>query len=567
MFRSAKWCFVYCYAASLITVLRGCETFPPDATSHAPTCRPVEPAALDFCPFQDSVWNTSYPNVFNHTSFSQAHSFLNNFADLFQAGCSEHLSYFLCYATFPLCFTGTFHKVEPCQEMCLAVRENCTPFLSSNGAEWPSELNCNQFPPYRSKMCVWTGKNCNPPHSNQAAAIDTSNQFIAKSMSSKKTLANCTGHLVRYPNSSQARFGEIDNCGERCHGVFLNEEEQNFNTVWKAIWSLLCLLISVITFITWILNYKAIKSPESPVYFIALSYFFTALSYTLSIALGEENIICNPEIKNKLNESALIVNGLHFSSCTALFSLTYISTVSSWVWWALLNIEWLICSVKSHAIGIKWRTCSQFVGWGVPIGFLLIALGTESVGGSTTLRTCWISKYKEVPYLIAPLLAVIVFSCVVITIALSRVTKLRRALKDAELDKKEMDRIATLIQVGIYCTVYLIAMGILLCCYWYEYWYRQQWERSYIECLHNSSVCASQQKPVFNIIKMKFAVSLIMGILTGAWIFRKSSTKAWYKVCCVFCDMGSRRRSEQMRQLQFTNKPYAAQFGFSETSV
>lgn len=562
---SAKWWFVYYYAASLITLLRGCDTFLPDVSPDTATCIPVEPSRR-FCPFEVSVWNTSYPNVFNHTSFSQAAFFLSTFADLFESGCSEHLSYFLCYATFPLCFAGTFHKVEPCQEMCVAVRESCTPFLNNNGREWPSELSCNKFPPDRSKMCVWSGKSCSPVQPNIAASTDPNSQFTTKSMK-QKTFANCTGHLVRYPNSSQTQYGGIDNCGERCLGVLLTEEEQNFNMVWIAIWSLLCMVTSIISFVTWILNYKAIKSPESPVYYIALSYFFTALSYTLSIALGEERIICNPEIKNKLNESALIVNGLHFSSCTALFSITYIFTVSSWVWWALLNVEWLICSVKLHAIGIKWRTCSQFVGWGVPIVFLLIALGTESVGGNSILRTCWISKDKEVPYLIGPLLTLIVFSCVVIMIALSRVTKLRRVFKDTQLAKEEMNRIAALIQVGLYCIVYLIAMGILLCCYWYEYWYRELWEHSYIDCVHNSTLCASQQKPVFNIIKMKFAVSLIMGIVTGAWIFKKSSTRAWHKVCCIFCSLGNRRRNPQLRQSQFTNGPYAAQYSFSETSV
>ena len=569
MFR--KWLLVSClHAASLFTALLGCESFPPDTPSGAPRCRLVEPSPY-LCPLRGSVWNTSYPNLFNHTSYSQAAQFLSSFADFIEVGCSEHLSHFLCYAVFPLCFAGTFHKVEPCREMCVAVRESCTPFLNNIGKKWPSELACNQFPPDRSKMCVLDRKNCPPSiHPKAAASLDPTTQFLTASVS-QRTLTNCTGHLVRYPNLSHAQYGGIDNCDERCHGVYLNEGEQNFNTVWMAIWSLLCLLVSIITFLTWILNYKAIKSPESPVYYIALSYFFMALSYTVSIALGEDDIICDSAIHNKLNESALVVNGLHFPLCIGLFSITYFFTMSSWVWWALLNVEWLICSVNARTTGIKWRICSHLVGWGVPIVFLLIALGTESVGGNSILRTCWISKYKEVPYLIGPLLTLIMFSCVVMMMAFSRANKLQRVLKDADLEQEEVDRITTLMQVGLYCTIYLLPMGILLCCYCYDYWYREQWEHSYISCLNNPTTCTSQQKPIFNIIKTKFAVSLIMGILSGAWIFRKSSTRAWKMVCCICCPIEkhstSPRELQTIRQLQFTNEPYATQFSLSDTSV
>ena len=94
---NAKWSLAYCYAASLITLLRCCKTFPPDPSSDGTTCTSVEPSQR-FCPFKDGVWNTSYPNVFNHTSYSQADQFLSNYADLFESQCSEHLSYFLCYA-------------------------------------------------------------------------------------------------------------------------------------------------------------------------------------------------------------------------------------------------------------------------------------------------------------------------------------------------------------------------------------------------------------------------------------------------------------------------------------
>ena len=569
-----RWTLAYGCLASLVTALAlGCTQRqtrfrPSSSAAGAPLCELVEPSK-DLCPSKEGVWNTSFPNVFNHTNQQLASQFLNDFTDLFQSRCSEHLSHFLCYAVFPLCFSGTFPRVEPCQEMCVAVRENCMPFLNSNGRGWPPELDCNKFPPESSRLCVWNGKNCELNHSDPASSLNPSSQPVRSSVM-RKSLANCTGHLVPYPNFSHAQYGGIDNCDEHCHGVYLTAGEQDFNTVWRAIWSLLCLLASIVTVLTWVINYKAIKSPETPVYYIALCYSFVALSYTISIAVGKESIICDSAIKNSLNESALVVNGLHFPVCIALFSVTYFFTLASWIWWGLLNVEWLICSDKSRAFGIKWRICSQLVGWGVPVLYLLIALGTESVGGNSFLRTCWIRKQREVAYLISPLLTVIVFSSVVIIIAFTRVTKLQKVFKDADLDQEEVDRITTLIQVSLYCTVYLIPMGMLVCCYWYEYWFREQWEHSYINCLHNPSTCASSEKPIFNIIKTKFAVSLIMGILSGAWTFRKSSTRAWRKVCCVCCQVRKQDldpESDTVRQIHFTDEQLTTRFSFSETSV
>lgn len=560
--------------ASLVTNLaNGCEDrktrFRPDATPS--TCELVEPDKR-LCSLQNAAsWNTSYPNIFNHSSHREASKFLTDFQSFIQSGCSDHLSRFICYAVFPLCHPASgFHRVEPCQEMCVAVRENCSKFLQSNGMTWLAELNCNKFPPHGSKLCIWDGKNCTPSSPKPASSLGSYTARVRQSVT-RKSIANCTGHLVPHPNHSNTRYGGIDNCGERCEGVYLTQEEKDFNTVWIAIWSLLCLLISIVTVLTWVINNKAIKSPESLVYYIALCYSFVAISYTISIAIGEDSIICDSTIKNFNNESALIVNGLHSPLCITLFSVTYFFTLATWVWWALLNLEWLICSVKSTAIGMKWRICSQLVGWGVPVLFLLIALGTESVSGNPILGTCWISKGKEVAFLIAPLLTIIIFSSIVILTAFTRVTKLQRAFKDVDLQKEELDRITTGIQVSLYSTVYLIPMGVLVCCYWYEYCFRQEWEESYIR-LHQIPANIDSTEPIFNVLKMKFAVSLIMGIMSGAWTFRKSSTRAWRRVCCVCCLWGRQQSLERsqlhtVRQIHYTEDQFTARLSFSETSV
>lgn len=563
--RKRRTVFICFWLASLSSSVFGCEPFQPEQTSGGVYCEVV----TDFyCYSHLGTWNTSYPNMFNHTSYGQVSRFLDRFKYLFESGCSEHLFHFICFAAFPLCFPGQFYKVEPCRELCVAVREGCSASLSSDGREWPAELDCNQFPPHGSKICVWHGSSpCDPADEDST----TSSIPIEPPISTTGVadpLANCTSHLVRYPNWSAAYYGGISNCDENCHGVYLTTKQQRFTLVWITFWSLLCLLTSVITFLTCVLNYKQIQSPETPVYYIAFCYAFVALAYTTSIAFGKEKVICDGGIKNTLNESALVADGMRVPLCWLMFSFLYYFTLCSWMWWAVLNLEWLVCSVRSQPIGTKWRICSHIVGWGVPVVFLIVTLATKVVGGDPVLRTCWIRKHNELPFIIIPLLAVVIFSCVVIMIAFSRVTSLQRTFKESHMARTDIARITGLIQVGLYCTVYLLPMGILLCCYWYEYWYREQWERSYLECINNSVTCTSQQRPLFTVLMTKFAVSLLMGIVSITWILRRSSMRAWRKVCCV-CYPAERGRADlhTIRQLAFTGERYTAQFSSSETSV
>ena len=556
MIRLAIACLYLCLAS----IAHACKPFQPDSTAGAIRCEPV---THHRCIALGT--NTTYPNAFNHSTSKEASRFLDNLDDLFEANCSAELLHFLCFATFPFCSPG-FRKVEPCRELCIAVRESCTNALNRGGREWPVELNCNHFPQHTSRLCVWHG---NTPCDSTPNALSTSSVATASPQGKPQDpLANCTGHLVRYPNWSLAQYGDINRCQENCHGVYLTTSQQNFTLVWITIWSLVCLLLSVMTFLTCVVNFKQIQSPESSVYYIALCHAFIALAYTTSIALGKENVICNAAIKNKLNESGLIVDGIRFPFCALLFSLLYYFTLCSWMWWAILNLEWLVCTIRPNSIGTKWRICSHVVGWGVPMVFLLAVLGTRMIEGDPILRTCWVRKYNEVPFLITPLVTVVVLSSTVVLIAFTRVANTQRTFKESLAQRSDVSHITGLNQVRMYCTVFLFPMGILLCCYWYEFWYRWQWEHSYLECMNNSLKCTSPLRPLFAVFMTKFTATVSMGVISVLWVLKKSSLSAWKKACCVCFSTERTVISQQsIRQLDFTGERYATQFSWSETSV
>lgn len=529
-------------ALSLILVLHfayAC-TFQPD--SNPAQCEPRISSL--FCnPLGPG--NTSFPNILNHTTGVDAALYLERLP-LRYSNCSQYLRYFLCTAVFPICVPGQFSRVEPCQELCTAVRESCVPELSQYSFSWPPELECSQFPLFGERICVWNndqsscGVSNPPPAETETTASGMTSTTLPNptvssnasgTTSSQGSNNSCSGQLVIYGNNSGAKFGGIENCGEPCSGVFLDEGEHNFALIWIATWSLVCLLVSIVTFLTYLFNFKKIPSPESTIYYVVICYIFVSLVYTVSIAVGESTLICDDEFTNDDNQTALVVDGIKFPMCGALFGILYYFTLCSWTWWAVLTIEWLLCSIKLTSIGYKLKLCFHIAAWGVPLVLLLTVLSLRLVSGNTVLRTCWISKHYELPFLIIPLLIIVVVCSVVIMLTFGRVVNLHQHYKMYNIARTDAMQVGTLVKVGLYCTVYLLPMGVLLCCYWYEFWFREQWEFWYVEC--RTTDCNSERGPLFSLFMTKVVASLIMGILSVLWAVKQSSALAWKRMLCV----------------------------------
>ena len=514
----------------------GACTFPPDSNSHQIQCETI---GFNFCVSTLGYNRTSFPNVFNHTNQAQARAFLSSpeIPILTGLNCSSYAIHFLCAATFPLCVPQQFRKVEPCRELCVSVRESCTAALIDRGLSWPRALDCNRFPLSRSKLCIWGGDcDTNSPTSRDR---DTTSTDGDTSSSTNTLLGTCTGHLTFTDNSTQTSFGGIQHCTESCQGVYF-ERSQLYNVViWIATWSLLCLLVSCTTCLTYVLDYRKVQPLEIPIGCIAFCYTCMAFIYTLSTALGRQTLICDKEFTNKFNESALIVDGLDSPLCATIFSLLYYFTLCTWTWWGVFTIEWFVCSLRFKNINNIWRLCFHIAAWGLPLVFLVIVLALGYASGDPITQTCWVSKHRELPFLIVPLLTIIVLCSVIIVFSFARVVNLQSnnfsKRNHAQSEDEREIQVCVLRRVGLYCTLYLLPMGILLCTYFYEYWYREQWEMQYLKCQSSSSsTCVRDVEPILAIFFLKIAASLVMGVLSVLWVLRKSSFLAWKRLCCIW---------------------------------
>ena len=549
----------------ILDVVYGCN-FQPDGRSFQ--CEPMDSRYSQYCPM--GYQETFLPNIFNHTSQDRAAQFFSLHNYLISLNCSVYAKHFLCFSVFPLCIPNQFRRVEPCRELCLAVRESCLPDLRFYGSHWPRELECSRFQPFGSSLCIW--KDNTPcavgtptsPSATSRATLTTDTENGSPSYD-RRDMNNCSGHLAFYPNNSRTDFSGIRHCAESCNGVYFDHEQQTFALIWITAWSLLCLLICVVTFLTYVLNFRKIPSLEAPIYYIAFCYAIMALTYTVSVAVGRTALMCHHEFTNEFNNSLLEAEGLENPLCAAIFSLLYYFSLCSWTWWGVLTCEWLLCSLKCTYINDKWKVCFHIVAWGVPVLFLLPAVVLGHLTGDPILRICWIRKHQELPFLIIPLSVIVLFCSIVVLICFGRVVGIQKDGKDQNVERTKTIKSITLIRVGVFCTVFLIPMGLLLCSYWYEFWYRNEWEEWYLRC---SGDCSEGEGPRFEVFMVKFAASLLMGILTVGWVVRRSSVLAWKKVFCLWQTkkMAKTYNTNAIR-LQFQNEQYSSQFTFTETSV
>ncbi|XP_064388786.1 frizzled-5-like [Halichondria panicea] len=468
---------------------------------------------------------TSLPNLFNHSTQQEAEAFFNKIAPIFHTSCSVYLAHFLCSATHPICFPNQFQQIHPCRELCTAVRETCIPTLRQIGLEWPDELDCTLYSSYQDSLCVWTQAN---PCSTMGRSMNEDNRVIVNRVN-----VNCSGRLVKLQNSSNYDFGSVKHCTEPCSGVYFDQEKQEILLIWITIISLITLLVCVIIFLTFIFNYRKIPNLETPIYYIAVCYGISSLTYVISITIGKESIICNTEFKNQHNESALLTNAQDHPLCLILFCVLYYSILCTWSWWVICSLQWLITSLKSTNMSTKWKICFHIIAWCIPLVFTLTALSLGHVAGDATVKTCWIEKHYELPFLVAPLSTAVVICSVVLVVCFARVVKLQKS-KKPESDIAKISAL-TLVRVGLYCTVYLIPMGLLLCAYFYEFWYREEWEIQYLKCVNSAaSNCENSGSPVYAIFMIKIASMLSMGTVSLLWILRSDLITIWRKFCC-FC--------------------------------
>ena len=111
------------------------------------SCEVLDYNIIPYCYTMDYN-TTSYPTKNGLETQAQAFQQLSDFSPLISVNCSGASLLFLCSYYAPPCFDvgQTLFQLDPCQNLCEEVYNNCFSYFQQQNLPWPEHLNCTNFP-------------------------------------------------------------------------------------------------------------------------------------------------------------------------------------------------------------------------------------------------------------------------------------------------------------------------------------------------------------------------------------------------------------------------------------
>ncbi len=518
------WCL---YIVGLILLLSSPTstacTFEPDDSA---TCEAVQHS---LCHSMDNFQShnfTSLPNIFGSATLELAEEDVRIYSQRIDTSCSQFAAHLICTAAYPICVPNVAQRVGPCRELCEEVKTSCG--LSNE------DLTCDSLPNAGSELCAWKDIDC-----RSTPQVPTEVNSISTPMSST---TDCNGHLISI-NDSRASFGGRQNCVDPCRSIYFENHQSSLLVISMTILNLLCFVTAVFAILTFALNFRALLPLESFIFYAAASYLGLSLTNVVSVAIGRTDLICDTSVANIFNETAIASDGRSGSVCQAMFSFGYYFTLCSWAWWCAATLKWFLFCIGVKSISVSATITFHVVSWCLPLLFLLSVLWKGEIAGDPITQTCWISKNQKLPFVIAPLGFAIVFCCFFILLRFSCVLSPKHKNRMREEEEKwqggkyDVDGTPSrsrLVRINVYIMISLAVMGVLFCCYFYDFWYRPAWDRIYLKCspeptLQTCQTLSSSEKPSLAVYLAQIAASISMGVLTVMWVLKRDLMQTWKK--------------------------------------
>ncbi|XP_018644984.1 frizzled, putative [Schistosoma mansoni] len=270
------------------------------------------------------------------------------------------------------------------------------------------------------------------------------------------------------------------------------------------------------------------------------------------------NLLKSPNqlIRSKILRYAL--NGR--ASCAVVFLLIYFFNMAASIWWVILALTWLL------AAGLKWGSEAiskysqvfHFIAWSLPASQTALALLLSIVEGDPISGLCTIQSNKSIPFLLftfIPLLIYLIIGILFMMIGFIALFHIRGTIKLQRpriIEIHKLDKL--IIRIGIYGMLYTIPNLIVLFIIGYELRNTYIWQLG-IAChchydigQYNEEVepilpvalpIWNPSKPEYSIYMLKHFMTLMIGIISGFWIWSNKTIDTWRRFCfngnkCLF---------------------------------
>lgn len=506
-----------------------------------------EEIQISFC--RDLPYNqTILPNLFNHQSQDIARNHLRIYEPLIKLKCSPYLQLFLCTLYAPICLNNK-EPIPPCRNLCLSAKNGCEEHIP---LDWDKKFNCSNFPLFDNQpLCIWKPDDyasinlINKDRTYEDASVKDTFQYY--NSTSKQFRFSCPIQFRR-PTKKGHVFNlngkKYTDCATPCD-LYLDKDQTQIIRYWTGFWSIVCLLSSTFTFLTFFIDTKRFQYPERQIVFLSFCYMFISLIYLIGFFVKDQ-IACTPLLSSSVGDYNLemiksVTQGSNGNAyCTLMAMILYYFTMAAAIWFVLLTMSWYIQTGPkwSHEGIEKKAHYYHLIAWTVPAIKTIVLVSKNQLEGDQLTGVCYVGLLDRnylLAYLFWPLCIYLSVGMLFLVIAIFELWKIRLILvknKDTERQRIVMFKIV------LFGTLYIIPNLILITCYLIEYYRIDNWSLSWlnrsclnkeygIPCPNLSSEEEELYRPSLSLFLIKYLVLLMTGITSGVWIWSNKTLRSW----------------------------------------
>lgn len=510
------------------------ESFPLEETSR---CQPMQ---IPFCEKVDYN-KTNLPNFLGHQTQQDVESEINIYHPLVKIGCSPDLRLFLCTVYAPICFdhdNGSELKLLPCQSLCESARQGCAAHLKKLGREWPQALQCDKFPNGREKGVLCVG---NDSHST----IDSYERDNFNNVPRDLGFV-CPRNFEVISYTLHLNGKTYNNCAMPCDDVYLDKNGTRYVRTTAGILAIICLISTIFTCITFLIDTKRFKYPARPIIIIAFCQLIVATCYLVGY-LTNNKIACNdpaepPKALPNMKMIRTTTMGNKKGSCTLQFMALYFFQMSTMLWWLMMTISWyMIARLKwapeaVSSVARYFHLCS----WTVPALLTIYISVIGDIEGDSLTGTCHVSVSNQesvTAFIIIPTTASLVAGCIFLALGFKSIWDSREILR-REYGKQTDEHYKLVTRIGLYSFLVILFSTLFIYSHHFEQTNQTTWKLSWL-----SNICKnrdysipcpvrdfSSQGPHYSTFVIKYISIMAIGIISAVFMLSKKTITAYREV-------------------------------------
>lgn len=455
-----------------------------------------------------------------------------------KVGCSPDLKLFLCTVYAPICFdhvNGTRPLfLFPCKSLCESARQGCSTHLKQFINDWPPALQCDKFPDKkRDTGVICVGKDEESKFAqNGIASNDRSDSFSSEI---KRDLGFvCPKNFEVNSYKLHLNGKTYNNCAMPCEDVLLDKNHTQIVRITTGILAIVCLLSTIFTCVTFLLNTKRFKYPARPIIIIAFCQLLVAACYLIGF-ITSNKISCNdpaepPKSLPNMRMIRTITMGNKKGSCTLQFMALYFFQMSTIFWWLMMTISWyMIARLKwaPEAVSSVARYFHLF-SWTTAALLTIYLSVLADIEGDPLTGTCYVSVSNQESirtFVVYPTLMCTIAGCLFLSSGFKSLWDSREALR-REYGKQTDEHHKLVVRIALFSLLFVTFTVILLYCHYYEQNNLNSWMLSWL-----SNICKNRDysipcpvknfsnlAPHYSTFILKYVATMAIGINSALFV-------------------------------------------------